>query len=130
MRTRLFLRTTEFLWQEGHTAHATEKEAIEESERMLGVYTEFAEDWVALPVIRGLKTPSERFAGAVETYCIEAMMQDGKALQAGYLTFPRAEFRKGVRREIRQQRESARARVGDVLGYDDTHDRRPHHGPF
>jgi len=83
MRTRLFLRTTEFLWQEGHTAHATEKEAIEESERMLGVYTTFAEDWVALPVIKGLKTPSERFAGAVETYCIEAMMQDGKALQAG-----------------------------------------------
>ena len=83
MRTRLFLRTTEFLWQEGHTAHATEKEAIEESERMLGVYTAFAEDWVALPVIKGLKTPNERFAGAVETYCIEAMMQDGKALQAG-----------------------------------------------
>ena len=83
MRTRLFLRTTEFLWQEGHTAHATEKEAIEESERMLDVYTTFAEDWVALPVIKGLKTPSERFAGAVETYCIEAMMQDGKALQAG-----------------------------------------------
>jgi len=83
MRTRLFLRTTELLWQEGHTAHATEKEAIEESERMLGVYTTFAEDWVALPVIKGLKTPSERFAGAVETYCIEAMMQDGKALQAG-----------------------------------------------
>src|SRR5438132_13325647 len=83
MRTRLFLRTTEFLWQEGHTAHATEREAIEESERMLGVYSSFAEDWVALPVIRGLKTPSERFAGAIETYCIEGMMQDGKALQAG-----------------------------------------------
>ena len=83
MRTRLFLRTTEFLWQEGHTAHATEQEAIEETERMLGVYTEFVEKWIGLPVIQGLKTPGERFAGAVETYCIEALMQDGKALQAG-----------------------------------------------
>ena len=83
MRTRLFLRTTEFLWQEGHTAHATEQEAIEETERMLGVYATFAEDWIALPVIKGLKSPNERFAGAVETYCIEALMQDGKALQAG-----------------------------------------------
>src|SRR6476620_7421632 len=94
MRTRLFLRTTEFLWQEGHTAHATEREAIEESERMLGVYSTFAEDWVALPVIRGVKTPSERFAGAVETYCIEAMMQDGKALQAGTSHFLGQNFAK------------------------------------
>jgi prolyl-tRNA synthetase len=94
MRTRLFLRTTEFLWQEGHTAHATEREAIEESERMLGVYSTFAEDWVALPVIRGLKTPSERFAGAIETYCIEAMMQDGKALQAGTSHFLGQNFAK------------------------------------
>ncbi|MGH9819562.1 MAG: aminoacyl--tRNA ligase-related protein, partial [Pyrinomonadaceae bacterium] len=83
MRTRLFLRTTEFLWQEGHTAHATEKEAIEETERMLGVYATFAEEWIGLPVLRGLKSPNERFAGAVETYCIEALMQDGKALQSG-----------------------------------------------
>jgi prolyl-tRNA synthetase len=83
MRTRLFLRTAEFLWQEGHTAHATEQEAIEETERMLGVYATFAEDWVAMPVVKGLKSPNERFAGAVETYCIEALMQDGKALQAG-----------------------------------------------
>src|SRR5438034_32081 len=83
MRTRLFLRTTEFLWQEGHTAHATEQEAVEETERMLGVYEQFAEDWMAMPVIKGLKTASERFAGAVETYCIEALMQDGKALQSG-----------------------------------------------
>jgi len=83
MRTRLFLRTAEFLWQEGHTAHATEKEAIEETERMLYVYKEFAEKWLALPVIVGRKTPGERFAGALETYCIEALMQDGKALQAG-----------------------------------------------
>src|SRR5512140_1199969 len=94
MRTRLFLRTTEFLWQEGHTAHATEKEAVEESERMLDVYATFAEEWIALPVIRGLKTPSERFAGAIETYCIEAMMQDGKALQAGTSHFLGQNFAK------------------------------------
>ncbi|WP_027376433.1 proline--tRNA ligase [Kaistella palustris] len=83
MRTRLFLRTTEFLWQEGHTAHATKAEAIDETEKMLKVYAEFAEDFMAIPVIRGIKTASERFAGAEETYCIEALMQDGKALQAG-----------------------------------------------
>jgi len=83
MRTRLFLRTSEFLWQEGHTAHATETEAREETERMLGVYATFAEEWMAVPVLRGAKTPSERFAGAEDTYCIEALMQDGKALQAG-----------------------------------------------
>lgn len=83
MRTRLFLRTAEFLWQEGHTAHSTKAEAIEETERMLEVYATFAEKFMAMPVIRGFKTPSERFAGAEETYCIEAMMQDGKALQAG-----------------------------------------------
>lgn len=83
MRTRLFLRTTEFLWQEGHTAHATENEALEETERMLNVYAEFAEKWMAIPVLKGTKTQSERFAGAIETYCIEALMQDGKALQAG-----------------------------------------------
>ncbi|MBX3265298.1 MAG: proline--tRNA ligase [Acidobacteria bacterium] len=83
MRTRIFLRTAEFLWQEGHTAHATEQEAVAETEQMLGVYADFAEKWMAMPVIQGVKTPSERFAGAVETYCIEALMQDGKALQAG-----------------------------------------------
>ncbi len=83
MRTRLFLRTTEFLWQEGHTAHATEQEAVEETERMLGVYATFAEEWIGLPVLKGLKSPNERFAGAVETYCIEGLMQDGKALQCG-----------------------------------------------
>ena len=94
MRTRLFLRTAEFLWQEGHTAHATEKEAVEESERMLEVYATFAEQWVALPVIRGVKTPSERFAGAIETYCIEAMMQDGRALQAGTSHFLGQNFAK------------------------------------
>ncbi len=83
MRTRLFLRTAEFLWQEGHTAHATKQEAIAETERMLEVYRRFAEEWLAIPVIKGIKSASERFAGAEETYCIEAMMQDGKALQAG-----------------------------------------------
>ncbi len=83
MRTRLFLRTAEFLWQEGHTAHATRKEAIEEAEQMLRVYADFAENFMGIPVIKGLKTESERFAGAEETYCIEALMQDGKALQAG-----------------------------------------------
>ncbi|GIV59599.1 proline--tRNA ligase [Rhodocaloribacter litoris] len=83
MRTRLFLRTMEFLWQEGHTAHATREEALEETLRILDIYTRFAEEYMAMPVLRGLKSESERFAGAVETYCIEALMQDGKALQAG-----------------------------------------------
>jgi prolyl-tRNA synthetase len=83
MRTRIFLRTAEFLWQEGHTAHATKAEAIEESEKMMHVYADFAENFMAIPVIKGLKTETERFAGADETYCIEALMQDGKALQAG-----------------------------------------------
>lgn len=94
MRTRLFLRTAEFLWQEGHTAHATEKEAIAEAEQMMDVYAEFAEDFMAMPVIRGTKTASERFAGAVETYCIEALMQDGKALQAGTSHFLGQNFAK------------------------------------
>src|SRR5213083_1201592 len=83
MRTRLFLRTTEFLWQEGHTAHATEAEAEEEAHRMLAIYARFAEDYMALPVLQGVKTDSERFAGAVRTYCIEGLMQDARALQAG-----------------------------------------------
>ncbi len=94
MRTRLFLRTAEFLWQEGHTAHATKDEAIEETEKMLDVYAEFAENFMAIPVIRGIKTPSERFAGADETYCIEALMQDGKALQAGTSHFLGQNFAK------------------------------------
>jgi len=94
MRTRLFLRTAEFLWQEGHTAHATKEEAISESELMLDVYTEFAESYMAMPVIRGKKSESERFAGAEETYCIEAMMQDGKALQAGTSHFLGQNFAK------------------------------------
>ncbi len=94
MRTRLFLRTAEFLWQEGHTAHSTAQEAIEETERMLDVYATFAEDFLALPVIRGKKTANERFAGALETYCIEAMMQDGQALQAGTSHFLGQNFAK------------------------------------
>lgn len=94
MRTRLFLRTAEFLWQEGHTAHATEKEAIEEAEQMMNIYAEFAEEHMAMPVIKGIKTESERFAGAIETYCIEALMQDGKALQAGTSHFLGQNFAK------------------------------------
>ncbi|MFL5765462.1 MAG: proline--tRNA ligase [Bacteroidia bacterium] len=94
MRTRLFLRTTEFLWQEGHTAHATSEEAVVETEKMLGVYADFAENWMAMPVIKGIKTPNERFAGAIETYCIEALMQDGKALQAGTSHFLGQNFAK------------------------------------
>ncbi|HEY8562715.1 MAG TPA: proline--tRNA ligase [Pyrinomonadaceae bacterium] len=94
MRTRLFLRTAEFLWQEGHTAHATEQEAVEEAERMLGVYADFAENWMALPVVQGVKSASERFAGAVDTFTIEAMMQDGKALQSGTSHFLGQNFAK------------------------------------
>lgn len=94
MRTRLFLRTTEFLWQEGHTAHATAEEAVEETRKMLDVYAHFAETWMGVPVIKGVKTANERFAGAVDTYCIEALMQDGKALQAGTSHFLGQNFAK------------------------------------
>ncbi|HHX32488.1 MAG TPA: proline--tRNA ligase, partial [Bacteroidales bacterium] len=94
MRTRLFLRTTEFLWQEGHTAHATKEEAIEETEQMINVYSEFAEKYMAMPVIKGFKSASERFAGAIDTYTIEALMQDGKALQSGTSHFLGQNFAK------------------------------------
>lgn len=94
MRTRLFLRTAEFLWQEGHTAHAKAEEAIAEARQMLEIYARFAEDFMALPVIKGVKSPAERFAGAVDTYCIEALMQDGKALQAGTSHFLGQNFAK------------------------------------
>ncbi len=94
MRTRLFLRTTEFLWQEGHTAHATRAQAVEETERMLEIYANFAEEYMAMPVVKGIKTANERFAGAEETYCIEALMQDGKALQAGTSHFLGQNFAK------------------------------------
>lgn len=94
MRTRMFLRTAEFLWQEGHTAHATREEAEAEAKKMLNVYADFAEKFMAVPVIKGVKSPNERFAGAVDTYCIEAMMQDGKALQAGTSHFLGQNFAK------------------------------------
>ena len=94
MRTRLFLRTSEFLWQEGHTAHETSNEAVEEARRMLDVYADFAEQWMAMPVLKGIKSANERFAGALDTYCIEAMMQDGKALQAGTSHFLGQNFAK------------------------------------
>ena len=94
MRTRLFLRTAEFLWQEGHTAHETKKEAVEEAERMINVYANFAREWMAMPVIIGRKSEAERFAGAIDTYTIEAMMQDGKALQAGTSHFLGQNFAK------------------------------------
>src|SRR5678815_2271598 len=94
MHTRLFLRTTEFLWQEGHTAHATKEEALFEAKQMLDVYADFVEDSMAVPVIKGVKTPNERFAGAEDTYCIEALMQDGKALQAGTSHFLGQNFAK------------------------------------
>ena len=94
MRTRLFLRTAEFLWQEGHTAHATKKEAVEETKQMVNIYATFAKDFMAMPVVIGTKTKSERFAGALETYCIEALMQDGKALQAGTSHFLGQNFAK------------------------------------
>ena len=94
MRTRLFLRTAEFLWQEGHTAHATKEEAIEETKKMIEVYAQFAEEYMAMPVLRGVKSANERFAGAEDTYCIEALMQDGKALQAGTSHFLGQNFAK------------------------------------
>jgi prolyl-tRNA synthetase len=94
MRTRLFLRTSEFLWQEGHTAHSTREEAMAEAEQMLGVYADFAENWMSMPVLKGRKSPNERFAGAEDTLCIEALMQDGKALQAGTSHFLGQNFAK------------------------------------
>ncbi|MFN7239619.1 MAG: aminoacyl--tRNA ligase-related protein, partial [Chitinophagales bacterium] len=94
MRTKLFLRTAEFLWQEGHTAHATQAEALEETKKMLGVYADFAENWLAIPVYQGVKSESERFAGADDTYTIEGLMQDGKALQCGTSHFLGQNFAK------------------------------------
>jgi prolyl-tRNA synthetase len=112
MRTRLFLRTAEFLWQEGHTAHATAKEAVFETEQMLNIYAEFAETFMAMPVIKGRKTESERFPGAVDTYCIEAMMQDGKALQAGTSHFLGQNFAKA----FNVQFTSKEGKLEDVWG--------------
>lgn len=116
MRTRLFLRTAEFLWQEGHTAHATAQEAMEEAERMVHVYADFARNHMALPVVVGHKSEHERFAGALDTLCIEAMMQDGKALQAGTSHFLGQNFAKGIRREVCRQGRQAGLCMGYVMG--------------
>ena len=109
MRTRLFLRTAEFLWQEGHTAHATREEAEEEAKRMLNVYADFAENFMAVPVVKGVKSANERFAGALDTYCIEAMMQDGKALQAGTSHFLGQNFAKAFDVHFTTKTERSRA---------------------
>ena len=116
MRTRLFLRTAEFLWQEGHTAHATQKEAEDETRQMVEVYRQFAEEWMAMPVLVGPKSEGQKFPGAVYTLCIEAMMQDGKALQAGTSHFLGPELRQGVRRDVPERGGQARVRLGDELG--------------
>ena len=97
MRTRMFLRTTEFLWQEGHTAHETLEEAVVETKKMLEVYAYFAEKFMAMPVLKGYKSPNERFAGALDTYCIEALMQDGKGTSSRYIPFLRTKLCKGFR---------------------------------
>jgi prolyl-tRNA synthetase len=123
MRTRLFLRTAEFLWQEGHTAHETEAQAREETEKMLKVYAEFARDYMAVPVFMGEKTEGERFPGAVQTLCIEAMMQDRKALQAGT-----SQLREKQRHQVPFTRQQRGARVDDQLGREHTPGRRLDHG--
>ncbi len=116
MRTRLFLRTTEFLWQEGHTAHATKEEAVTEAKLILDVYADFAENYMAMPVIKGTKTESERFAGAEDTYCIEALMQDGKALQAGTSHFLGQNFAKAFDVKFSDKQQQVRLCVGNQLG--------------
>ncbi len=130
MRTRLFLRTAEFLWQEGHTAHATREEAIEETNKMVNVYADFAENFLAIPVIIGTKTENERFAGALETYTIEAMMQDGKALQSGTSHFLGQNFAKAFDVKFTNQKWSAGLCVGNFLGFNDPPDRSPGNDSF
>ena len=129
MRTRLFLRTTEFLWQEGHTAHATKEEAVEETLKMLDVYATFAQDYMAMPVIRGEKTAGERFPGAVNTYAIEAMMQDRKALQAGTSHFLGQNFSKA--QEIKFLSSEGREEFCWTTSWGVSHaaGRRPGHDP-
>ena len=127
MRTRLFLRTAEFLWQEGHTAHATQKEAEEETRQMLDVYRQFAEEWMAMPVLIGPKSEGQKFPGAVYTLCIEAMMQDGKALQAGTSHFLGQNFAKAFDVQFQNAGGQARVRLGDELGRLDAADRRADH---
>ena len=124
LRTRLFLRTTEFLWQEGHTVHATEAEAREETMRMLDVYADFAEHTMAMPVIKGEKTAGERFPGAVSTYTIEAMMQDRKALQAGTSHFLGQNFAEAQDIKYPGRKRAGGVRVDDVVGRDDAAHRR------
>ena len=125
--TRPFLRTTEFLWQEGHTLHATEEEAEEETLKMLQVYRSFSEEILAMPVVWGRKSESEKFAGALRTYAIEALMGDGKALQAGHQPQPRPALRDRLRHRVPGQEPAARAALVDVVGHLDAHDRRAHH---
>ena len=125
--TRPFLRTTEFLWQEGHTAHETEAEAEEETLRMLGVYKDVAENELAMPVIAGRKSESEKFAGALRTYSIEALMRDGRALQAGTSHNLGQNFAEGVRHQVPGARQDRAARVDDVVGRLDAADRRRDH---
>ena len=127
MRTRLFLRTLEFLWQEGHTAHATHDEAEEETRQMLGVYRDFMEGWMAMPVITGLKTESEKFAGALRTYSCEAMMQDNKALQAGTSHNLGQNFAKAFDLKFQTRSRRRRVRVEHELGRVDAPDRRARH---
>jgi hypothetical protein len=129
MRTRMFLRTSEFLWQEGHTAHADRDDAMKETLRALEMYREFAENVLAMPVVAGEKPENERFPGAVATYSIEAMMQDGKALQAGHQPLPWHRFRRGGHPLSKQGR---RAGTGAYhqLGRVDPHDRWRHYDPW
>jgi len=129
-RTRLFLRTTEFLWQEGHTAHETKEEAVAETEKMLEVYRSFAEEYLCLPVIAGRKSEAEKFAGAIATYSIEAMMQDRKALQAGTSHFLGQNFAKAFRCAVPDARGRPRLCLGNQLGCLDQARRRHHHDPF
>ena len=125
--TRPFLRTTEFLWQEGHTAHETEQEALDETLKILALYKDVAENVLGMSVLDGLKSESEKFAGADRTYSIEALMGDGRALQAGTSHHARAELRQGVRHHVPGPRQDAAARLDDVVGRVDAADRRPDH---
>ena len=127
MRTRLFLRTAEFLWQEGHTAHATREEAEAEAVKMLNVYADFAEKYMAMPVIKGVKSASERFAGALETYTIEALMQDGKALQSGTSHFLGQNFAKAFDVQFVNKDNQLEYVWGHLVGCIDPIDGCPHH---
>ena len=125
--TRPFLRTTEFLWQEGHTAHETHEEAQVETLKILDVYASVAETVLAIPVVKGLKSESEKFAGALRTYSIEALMGDGRALQGGNVAQPGSKLRKGLRYHVSGSRQVGAARLGNLLGRVDSSDRRGDH---